>query len=141
MGILVSITLSCAIDLILEEKLESGVQAAPYDENLINYFFKTFEAYNIVIKNNLSDALCGTKVFKKSHIENIYEWRNKLNQLDPFGDFDLIFSAAYCGEKILEYPVHYKARIYGTTQIKRFRDGFKLAIYFIKSFALFNNSN
>ena len=53
MGILVSITLSCAIDLIIEKKLESGVQAAPHDENLINYFFKTFEEYNIVIKNNL----------------------------------------------------------------------------------------
>ena len=53
MGILVSITLSCAIDLILEKKLESGVQAAPYDENLINYFFKTFEEYNIDIKNSL----------------------------------------------------------------------------------------
>ena len=53
MGVLVSITLSCAIDLIIEKKLESGVQAAPYDENLINYFFKTFEEYNIVIKNSL----------------------------------------------------------------------------------------
>ena len=110
-----------------------------YLNKLGNLFFKF--VISIVIKNNLSDALCGTKVFKKSHIDNIYEWRNKLNQLDPFGDFDLIFSAAYCGEKILEYPVHYKARIYGTTQINRFRDGFKLAVYFIKSFALFNTSN
>ena len=53
MGVLVSITLSCAIDLIIEKKLESGVQAAPYDKKLINYFFKTFEEYNIVIKNSL----------------------------------------------------------------------------------------
>ena len=53
MGKLVSITLSCAIDLILENKMLSGVQAAPHDENLINYFFKTFEEYKIVIKNNL----------------------------------------------------------------------------------------
>ena len=50
---MVSITLSCAIDLIIENKMQCGVQAAPYDENLINYFFKTFEEYNIVIKNNL----------------------------------------------------------------------------------------
>ena len=53
MGKLVSITLSCAIDLIIENKILSGVQAAPHDENLINYFFKTFEEYKIVIKNNL----------------------------------------------------------------------------------------
>ena len=53
MGKLVSITLSCAIDLIAENKMLSGVQAAPQDENLINYFFKTFEEYKIFIKNNL----------------------------------------------------------------------------------------
>ncbi|MBD1147490.1 saccharopine dehydrogenase NADP-binding domain-containing protein [Pelagibacterales bacterium SAG-MED31] len=53
MGKLVSITLSCAIDLIVENKMLSGVQAAPHDENLINYFFKTFEEYKIFIKNNL----------------------------------------------------------------------------------------
>ena len=53
MGKLVSITLSCAIDLIVENKMLSGVQAAPHDENLINYFFKIFEDYKIFIKNNL----------------------------------------------------------------------------------------
>ena len=53
MGKLVSITLSCAIDLITQNKIQSGVHAAPHDENLINYFFKTFEEYKIVIKNNL----------------------------------------------------------------------------------------
>jgi len=53
MGKLVSITLSCAIDLIIQNKMPYGVQAAPHDENLINYFFKTFEDYKIVIKNNL----------------------------------------------------------------------------------------
>ena len=53
MGNLVSITLSCAIDLIVQNKMYYGVQAAPHNENLINYFFKTFEEYKIVIKNNL----------------------------------------------------------------------------------------
>ena len=53
MGKLVSITLSCAIDLIIQNKMPYGVQAAPHDENLINYFFKTFEDYKIFIKNNL----------------------------------------------------------------------------------------
>ena len=53
MGNLVSITLSCAIDLIFQNKMRYGVQAAPDNENLINYFFKTFEDYKIVIKNNL----------------------------------------------------------------------------------------
>ena len=103
-----------------------------------NKFFKF--AVSSVIRNPLSDSLCGTKVFRRSHINRIISWRKDLNNLDPFGDFDFLFSAAYYGEKISEYPVHYKARIYGKTQINRFRDGFKLIYYFFKSFSKFNSS-
>tara|TARA_Y100000591_G_C21829277_1_gene698597 strand:+ start:853 stop:2163 length:1311 start_codon:yes stop_codon:yes gene_type:complete len=103
-----------------------------------NKFFKL--AVSVVIRNPLSDSLCGTKVFRRSHVNRIIAWRNELNNLDPFGDFDFLFSAAYYGEKISEYPVHYKARIYGKTQINRFRDGFKLIYYFFKSFSKFNSS-
>ena len=53
---------------------------------------------------------------------------------DPFGDFDLLFSAAFTGDKIIEYPIHYRTRTYGKTQISRFKDGFKLIVYLIKSF-------
>ena len=70
----------------------------------------------------------------------MYKWKRLLTIKDPFGDFDLIFSAAYSGEKILEYPVHYKARTYGSTQISRFKDGFKLIFYFINSLMVFNTS-
>ena len=59
---------------------------------------------------------------------------------DPFGDFDLIFSAAYSGQKILEYPVHYRSRKYGSTQISRFKDGWKLLSYFMISLYKFNVS-
>jgi len=79
-------------------------------------------------------------VFKKSNIKKIINWQNTLSSKDPFGDFDLIFSAAYSGDRILEYPVHYRARMYGETQISRFRDGFKLIRYFLESFYLFNIS-
>jgi glycosyltransferase involved in cell wall biosynthesis len=95
---------------------------------------------SIVIKQKLTDSLCGTKVFKKSNIKKILNWQNTLSSKDPFGDFDLIFSAAYSGDRILEYPVHYRARVYGETQISRFRDGFKLIRYFLESFYLFNIS-
>jgi len=102
---------------------------------------KTFQfLISLVIKQKLTDSLCGTKVFKKSNIKKILNWQNTLSSKDPFGDFDLIFSAAYSGDRILEYPVHYRARVYGETQISRFRDGFKLIRYFIESFYLFNIS-
>lgn len=93
-----------------------------------------------VVGQDLSDSLCGTKVFKKSNLNKLYYWQNLLSSNDPFGDFDLIFSSAYAGDKILEYPVHYRARVYGDTQISRFKDGFKLIKYFLESFYLFNIS-
>ena len=49
MGKLVSITLSAAIDLMLENKFQPGVQAAPSDKNIINYFFKILSEYSIKI--------------------------------------------------------------------------------------------
>ena len=103
-----------------------------------NKFFQFF--ISKLINEQLTDSLCGTKVFKKSYLEDLYNWQNYLKIKDPFGDFDLIFSAAYSGQKIVELPVNYKERRYGTTQISRFRDGYKLLIYLIVSFRIFNTS-
>ena len=95
---------------------------------------------SVIIGIKLSDSLCGTKVFKKDFIEKIRWWQKKYKLFDPFCDFDLIFTAAITGEKIVEYPIHYKSRIYGKTQISRFRDGFKLIIYLVKSYRIFHTS-
>ena len=51
MGKLVSITLSAAIDLMFQNKLQPGVQAAPSDKNMIDYFFKILSDYSIKINN------------------------------------------------------------------------------------------
>ena len=93
-----------------------------------------------IINVNLTDSLCGTKVFKKELIPKIKWWQNKYNVKDPFGDFDLIFTAAYTGNKILEYPIYYRSRKYGKTQISRFRDGYKLIKYMTRTFTIFNTS-
>ncbi len=95
---------------------------------------------SLVIKQKLTDSLCGTKVFKKSYLGFLNRWSNSTKINDPFGDFDFIFSAAYSGQKILEYPVHYRSRKYGSTQISRFRDGWRLLFYFINSLIKFNVS-
>ena len=52
--------------------------------------------------------------------------RDYFGDFDPFGDFDLIFGAAKQNLKIIETPIHYKARTFGETQISRFRDGWLL---------------
>ena len=103
-----------------------------------NIFFQFI--VGLIIGKKLTDSLCGTKVFKKEFMNKVVWWQDKYKIKDPFGDFDLIFTAAITGEKIAEYPVHYKSRTYGSTQIKRFRDGFKLIIYLLRSFLIFNSS-
>ena len=118
-------------------KMEEGAMRKL--NNLGNIFFQFI--ISIVISNKLTDSLCGTKVFKKELIEDLYRWQKMLSKDDPFGDFDLIFSAAYSGNKIVEYPVHYKSRVYGSTQISRFRDGFRLLLYFINSLLVFRTSS
>lgn len=94
----------------------------------------------IIINRNLTDSLCGTKVFSRKLFNKINNFQKDHKLFDPFGDFDMLFTAAFTGEKILELPVHYKARTYGTTQISRFKDGFNLIKYLLKSFILFNTS-
>lgn len=103
-----------------------------------NRFFQFF--ISKIINEPLTDSLCGTKVFKKSNIDDLYRWQKIFNVKDPFGDFDMIFSAAYSGQKIVELPISYKERRYGTTQISRFKDGYKLLVYLIFSFRTFNTS-
>ena len=50
MGKLVSITLSAAIDLIMDNKIESGVKTAPHKTEHIMYFFKILKDYKINIQ-------------------------------------------------------------------------------------------
>lgn len=93
-----------------------------------------------IINQSITDSLCGTKVFKKTLLEDISFWQKSTNTIDPFGDFDLLFSAAYSGQKIIEFPIHYRTRIYGETQISRFRDGYKLIKYLAKTYFVFRTS-
>jgi len=53
MGKLVSLTLSASIDLILGNKLRAGVQAAPDDPEIINYYFSVLNQNKIQIKKNI----------------------------------------------------------------------------------------
>ena len=50
MGKLVSITLSAAIDLMMEDKISPGVKTAPHDNENIMYFFKILKENNINIQ-------------------------------------------------------------------------------------------
>jgi len=89
-----------------------------------NRFFSM--AFSWLLGQPIKDTLCGTKVLFRSHYDLIAENRSYFGDFDPFGDFDLIFGAAKQNLKIIETPIHYKARTFGETQISRFRDGWLL---------------
>jgi SAM-dependent methyltransferase len=93
--------------------------------NLIaNRFFAYLFSY--LVNTRLTDTLCGTKVLLRKDYEVLARERGYFGNFDPFGDFDLIFGAAKQNLKIVETPIHYKARTFGETQISRFRDGWLL---------------
>jgi ubiquinone/menaquinone biosynthesis C-methylase UbiE len=93
--------------------------------NLIaNRFFAYLFSY--LVNTRLTDTLCGTKVLLRKDYETLAKERAYFGNFDPFGDFDLIFGAAKQNLKIIETPIHYKARTFGETQISRFRDGWLL---------------
>ena len=82
--------------------------------------------FTYLLNQRFTDTLCGTKVFRRRAYEKIQAGRSYFGEFDPFGDFDLIFGASKQSLRIVEIPVHYKARTYGETQISRFRDGLLL---------------
>jgi hypothetical protein len=52
--------------------------------------------------------------------------RPYFGDFDPFGDFDLLFGAAKLNLKIVEMPIRYRERSYGTTNISRWKHGWLL---------------
>ena len=82
--------------------------------------------FSYLVNTRLTDTLCGTKALLREDYEMLVKERGYFGNFDPFGDFDLIFGAAKQNLKIIETPIHYKARRFGETQISRFRDGWLL---------------
>lgn len=93
--------------------------------NILGNKFFSF-AFSAILGQQLKDTLCGTKVLWKKDYEDVKKNRSFFGDFDPFGDFDLIFGAAKLNLKIIDMPVHYKERIYGTTNISRWSHGWLL---------------
>jgi len=88
---------------------------------------KTFGwVFTYLLSQRFRDTLCGTKALTRADYERIAANRAHFGEFDPFGDFDLLFGAARAHLKIVDMPVHYKARRYGQTNISRFRHGWML---------------
>ena len=89
-----------------------------------NKFFSTMFTY--LLDQRIRDTLCGTKVLRRRDYEKIVAGRSYFGDFDPFGDFDLLFGAAKLNLQIIEIPIRYRERTYGSTQIDRFRHGWLL---------------
>jgi ubiquinone/menaquinone biosynthesis C-methylase UbiE len=79
-----------------------------------------------VIGQPIKDTLCGTKAIWRRDYQRLAAGRPYFGEIDPFGDFDLIFGAAKLNLRIVEVPIRYRERNYGATNISRFADGWLL---------------
>jgi len=79
-----------------------------------------------LLGQSVKDTLCGTKALWKKDYKIMRKKTNGLTQMDPFGDFELLLSAAANNLKIVDLPVRYRKREYGKTNIKRWFHGWHL---------------
>lgn len=96
-------------------------EAMRFLNHLGNVFFAKSLSY--VLDMPLGDSLCGTKLVSRRDYERFVRWRRDFGEFDPFGDFELLFPAAELALGVIDIPVYYRARTYGSTNIRRFHDG------------------
>jgi glycosyltransferase involved in cell wall biosynthesis len=96
-------------------------QAMRFFNLLGNKFFAVM--FSFILGQRFKDTLCGTKVLTRENYRKLASHREYFGEFDPFGDFDLIFGAARMALRIVEVPVHYRERTYGSTNIERWKHG------------------
>jgi len=82
-----------------------------------NKFFSV--AFTYLLGQRVKDTLCGTKVLWRSDWERIRPILMDWGMDDRWGDYELLFGAAKLNLKILDLPVHYQERIYGSTKMTK----------------------
>src|SRR5262249_39560725 len=83
-------------------------------------------AFSWVLGQPIKDTPRGTERPWKHSYEMIAANRHYFGDFDPFGDFDLLFGAAKMTLKIVDFPIRYRERIYGATNIHRWKHGWLL---------------
>jgi len=89
-----------------------------------NKFFSL--AFSWLLGQPVKDTLCGTKVLYKEDYLKIANNHAYFGDFDQFGDFDLLLGAAKLHLKIVDLPIRYNERTYGTTNIQRWKHGWLL---------------
>jgi Glycosyl transferase family 2 len=82
-----------------------------------NKFFSL--AFSYLLNQRVKDTLCGTKVLWRSDWQRMQRLLGSWGIEDRWGDYELLFGAAKLNLRIVDLPVHYQERIYGTTKMTR----------------------
>jgi hypothetical protein len=81
-------------------------------------------AFSYLLNQRVKDTLCGTKVLWRSDWQRIEPLCDTWGTQDRWGDYELLFGASKLNLRIIDLPVHYQERIYGTTKMTRvFQNG------------------
>ena len=80
-----------------------------------NKFFSI--AFSYILDVSIKDTLCGTKVLFRKDFEHVKKLRGSWGINDRWGDYELIFGASKSQLKLIDLPVHYTERTYGTTKM------------------------
>lgn len=99
-------------------------QAMRFFNFLGNKFFSL--AFSWILGQPVKDSLCGTKVMWQDDYQVLAANRDYFGEFDPFGDFDLLFGMAKLNRKIVDLPIRYRERTYGSTNIQRWKHGWLL---------------
>jgi SAM-dependent methyltransferase len=87
-----------------------------------NKFFSIVFSY--LLHQRVKDTLCGTKVLWRSDWDRMKRLLGSWGIEDRWGDYELLFGASKLNLRIIDLPVHYQERIYGTTKMTRvFQNG------------------
>jgi ubiquinone/menaquinone biosynthesis C-methylase UbiE len=99
-------------------------QAMQFLNMIANHCFG--HAFSWMLGQRVKDTLCGTKVLRRDHYLKIAANRAYFGEFDPFGDFDLLFGADKLNLKVVDIPIRYRERTYGSTNIQRWKHGWLL---------------
>lgn len=98
-----------------------GNRAMPLANLFANKFFSA--GFSWLLGQPVKDTLCGTKALWRDDYWRLDANRSFFGDFDPFGDFDLLFGADKLNLKIMDVPIRYGGRCYGSTNIRRWTHG------------------
>ena len=75
---------------------------------------------SLIIKHKLTDSLCGLKAFRRKMLPH------SMLKEDSWPDFELLIKAGRLGLRIVEVPIHYKARKANASKMHTFSHGYKM---------------